>query len=82
MIPRDTSEDAHNVQMELLRKMNGTARVDLVASMCAQTRQTTRAGIRARHPEYSEKLVQLAFSRIILGKPLFTEAFPGVDIVP
>jgi len=59
MIPRDTSEDAHALQMELLRNMRGTARVDLLASMCAQTRETTRAGIRARHPEYNKNQLQL-----------------------
>ena len=82
MIPGDTSEDAHKVQMDLLRNMTGTARVDLLAAMCAQTRETTRAGIRARHPEYTEGQVQLAFSRIILGNQLFEEVFPGRAIKP
>lgn len=82
MIPRDTSEEAHKIQMALLRKMTGTARVDLLATMSAQTRETTRAGIRSRHPDYTEEQVQLAFSRIILGKHLFREVFPGQDIKP
>jgi len=82
MIPKDTSEEAHRMQIQLLCNMTGTQRVDLLAAMCAQTRETTRAGIRARHPEYTEAQVKLAFARIILGKDLYAEVFPGQDIQP
>ena len=76
MIPKDTDKDAHLVHIALQRKLGGSGRVALAASMSEQAREISRAGIRARHPEYSEEQVHHALARLILGESLYREAFP------
>jgi hypothetical protein len=45
--------------------------------MAADTRQVTRAGIRARHPDYSVEQADLALYRLLYGDDLFRRAWPG-----
>lgn len=82
MRPKDTSEDAHQIQLNLIRKMTGSQRIDLMVKMCAQMKEVTKSGIRSRHPEYDEDQVHLAYARLVLGKELFEEVFPGANIKP
>jgi hypothetical protein len=50
--------------------------------MIEATRALSAAGVRARHPEYTEREVELAVIRLILGEELFRKAFPGKDVTP
>ncbi len=75
MISKDTDAEAHAVQIELLKRLGGSGRVDLPASMSEQAREISRSGIRARHPEYSEKQVHDALSKMLLGEALFRAVF-------
>ncbi len=81
MIAKDTDPEMDAVQIELLRKLGGPGRVELALAMSEQAREVTRAGIRARHPEYSEEQVHLAFARLILGDALYKEAFADCELV-
>ena len=81
MIEKDTDPEAHDVQIELFRKLGGPGRVALLAEMSEQAREITRAGIRSRHPDYTEEQVHHAFARLILGDGLYREAFPGHELV-
>jgi hypothetical protein len=40
------------------------------------------AGIRMRHPEYTDEQVRLATIRVRLGDAWFRVGFPGVEIKP
>jgi hypothetical protein len=40
------------------------------------------AGVRMRHPDYSDEQVRLATIRIRLGNDWFRKAFPEVEIEP
>lgn len=75
MIAKDTDAEAHAVQIELLRRLGGSGRVALLASMSERAREISRSGIRARHPEYNESQVHLALSKILLGEALFQAVF-------
>jgi len=75
MIARDTDPEAHAVQLHLLRRLGGSGRVALLASMSEQAREISRSGIRARHLEYSDNQVRDALSKILLGEALFQEIF-------
>jgi hypothetical protein len=48
----------------------------LAATLSADTRRLTRAGIRARHPDYTDDEVELAIRRLLLGDDLFRRAWP------
>ena len=45
--------------------------------MSADTRELTRAGIRARHPAYTDEEVELVLRRILFGDELFGKVWPG-----
>ncbi|RLE30317.1 hypothetical protein DRJ54_02945 [Candidatus Acetothermia bacterium] len=51
------------------RLQRGLELAELVRALLA-------AGVRARHPEYSEEEVRLAVIRIVLGEKLFRAAYP------
>ena len=76
----DTSQAAESKQIETLRKMGLSGRVELTFQLCDNLRQITRSGIRHRHPEYTEQQVTQAYLRLILEPELFEQVFPNCEI--
>lgn len=81
-IPLDTSLEALRVQSEIFAKMSGERRLELMFQLNHQADAICEAGIRSRHPEYSDNEVKLARIRLCLGDKLFRQAYPGVEIEP
>ena len=77
MRPRDTTPESHAVQLDAYRRLGAPGRIRLAEQLSADTRQLTRAGIRARHPEYSEEAVEMALRRVLYGDDLVRRAWPG-----
>jgi hypothetical protein len=63
----DTSTRAAAVQLDLYRKAGPSARVRVAVELSDAVRKTAVAGIRRRHPEYSEREVALSFLRLVYG---------------
>jgi hypothetical protein len=80
LIPADTTPEAWRVQVEVYRRMSPSRRLELACQMTDSLRRVVAAGVRARHPEYSEEQVRLAFARLWLGDDLFCKVHPGVEI--
>jgi hypothetical protein len=78
----DTSPEAARVQLAALRAMPGSRRAEMAMEMSEAVRETARAGIRSRHPEYSDEQVHLAFLRLVLGEELFGQWWPGCEVRP
>ncbi|MGN6106038.1 MAG: hypothetical protein ACTHU0_13100 [Kofleriaceae bacterium] len=76
MTARDTHPDAHDVQVRCYQRMAPSARVALALELSEQTRRIAMSGIRQRHPDYSEREVWFALQRLLLGDPLFHQAWP------
>jgi len=72
--PIDTSRDAAERQLNALRAMTPEARLRLAESMSAEIRSLARAGIQARHPEYTPAEVEVALAEALLGLPLASGA--------
>jgi len=79
---RDTTVEARRVQIAAFVALGPEGRVRAAAGLSEQLREVTRAGIRARHREYTEAQVNLAFLRILVGEAAFRQAFPDDDIAP
>jgi hypothetical protein len=78
----DTTPDAAAAQLAILQAMSPSRRAELAMEFTDQMHDTLRAGIRARHPEYSDRQVILAAAKIVLGPELFAEAFAAeADLV-
>ena len=74
-IPRDTSPEAARIEAEIYRRMSPEKRLHLAFQMNDVLRALVAAGVRDRHPDYTDRQVQLAVARIYLGDKLFREAF-------
>jgi hypothetical protein len=80
-VPADTSREAYDLQAEVYRRMGGPARAALVFQLNQLACSATKAGIRARHPDYDEDQVRRAFLRIRLGEDLIRKIWPSQDLV-
>jgi hypothetical protein len=49
--------------------------------MSIAARQIARAGIRSRHPEYSEDELRFALFRLLLGDALFERTWPDAPLL-
>jgi hypothetical protein len=79
--PHDTSDAAHARQNALYRGMSGGERVAIAFRLNALARRAAEAGIRARHPDYSEEQVEMASRRLRLGDELTLLAWPDRELV-
>ena len=53
-IPPDTSSEAHRVQREIYMRMGGAGRLAIDFQLTETTRHLALAGIRRRHPAYTD----------------------------
>jgi hypothetical protein len=81
-LPSDTSLEAIRVQHAIYRRMPPEQRLRLACQMSDSARALAADGVRARHPEYSERQVQLAVIRMMLGNELFRRVYSGLDVAP
>jgi hypothetical protein len=77
MRPRDTTPDAHQVQIEIWRSMAPEARVRLAIEMSERAREIAIAGVMAREPGISREQARLRVLRQVLGDALFEAAYGG-----
>ena len=81
-VPRDTTLDAFRVQIEVLRRLGVEGRSRMTFQLCDQVRQLAAAGVRSRHPEYTDEQIRLAVIRLRLGDRLFSQVYPGIAVEP
>lgn len=62
---RDTSFEAANLQIALLRELTPAARATMAAELSDAVRDTTLAGIRRRHPHLTGEEVARAFLALV-----------------
>ena len=81
MTARDTSSEAAWVQAQVYRRMGPERRARAAVEMSEEARRISAAGIRARHPHYTDADVRHALNRLVLGDALFTAAWPGAPLL-
>jgi hypothetical protein len=79
--PTDTTPEAWAAQLAFLRGMDGSRRVALAFRLTRLAREASRAGIRARHPEYGEDEVRRAFFRMMHGDSVTRSVWPDRDLL-
>jgi len=68
--PADTTIDAWHVQRDIFRSMSGSQRVAMAVEMSDSARALTEAGIRHRHPDWTDLQVLDAMLERLLGAEL------------
>jgi hypothetical protein len=79
--PGDTSPEAYEAQTEAYRRMTGTERSALVFRLNQMARDVAAAGIRSRHPAYTEDQVRRALRRLLLGDEIMRRVWPHQELV-
>lgn len=72
----DTTPEAAAVLLERARAMTPAQRFAEGLAVCKLSRRFMRAGIRMRHPEYSDAHVEMALARLLWGDALYRAARP------
>lgn len=67
-LTRDTSAAARDAQVQAFRRLDGPTRVRMAFDMSEEARQVTLAGIRHRHPEWTDVAVHQELLRMLLGR--------------
>lgn len=80
-IPLDTSRQAHALQRDVYLRLGGAGRVAMMFQLNDAVRRLAMAGIRARHPEYDEEQVRLAYARLVHGDALVQAVWPLRELV-
>jgi hypothetical protein len=71
----DTSPEAEQVLIELLRRAPAWRRLQLADRMSVTVRELCLAGLRSRHPKASEAEMRRRFADIHLGTDLAAKVF-------
>jgi hypothetical protein len=79
--PADTTREAWEAQIEMLRAMTGEQRVGIALRLTRLARDASRAGIRARHPEYADDQVHRAFFRMLHGDEATLAVWPQQELL-
>jgi hypothetical protein len=75
MRPADTSPEAWQVWLELVRKMTPAERLQRALELSNTARELCKAGIREQHPGANEREVFLRFAQRQLGDDLFRNVY-------
>jgi hypothetical protein len=71
----DTSPEAEQVLIKLLRETPAWRRLQLTDQMSASVRALCKAGIRRRHPGASDQEIRRRFADLYLGPELAAKAY-------
>lgn len=72
----DTSSEAAEVRLGILRRMTFAQKATQISELSETLRDTMIAGVRFRHPEYTQAEARWATIRYLLGDDLFAAAYP------
>jgi len=71
----------HRVQTQMYLRMGAAERMAIAFRLTDAVRRFAIAGIRHRHPDYTEANVQQAFARLRLGDALARAMWPDRPLV-
>jgi len=80
-MPFDTDPAAHRVQGQIYARLGGSERVAIAFRLSDSVRRLATAGIRQRHPDYTDAQVERAFARLRLGDDLMRAIWPDRALV-
>ena len=75
-MPSMNERDAEARQLEVLRRLPGSRRLEIALEMTDLAREFTKAGIRARHPDWPERQVNRELLRIAFFPAPLPEGLP------
>lgn len=80
MLSRDTDKESVLQQFAVLKRMGNAGRAAMTFELSDNLRSIVVAGIRQRHPEYSQEQITQAWFSLVLDRELFCKAFPDSEV--
>lgn len=71
----DTTAEAQAVQDRVLRSIGMAGRMAMTFELSDNMRAMVEAGVRHRHPQWSQQTVEREVLRLMIGDDLFREVF-------
>ena len=71
----DTTSDARAVHNRVLRSIGMEGRMAMTFELSDNMRATVANGVRHRHPEWDEQVVEREVLRLMIGDDLFRRAY-------
>ena len=75
LFPGDTHHESAKIQLEVLRKMDISQRAEMTFQLSDNLRSIVIAGIRQRHPDYTEEEIIKAVLSLSVDKETIDKAF-------
>ncbi|HAF96179.1 MAG: hypothetical protein A2X34_02050 [Elusimicrobia bacterium GWC2_51_8] len=75
---RDTSSKVQQVYFKTLREMPAWKKFRLIDGLNSSIREISLAGLRTRHPEFSEPEILKAAAALWLGRELSDKAYKNI----
>lgn len=67
---------------QVLRDIGFEGRVRMTFELNDNLRSISEAGVRHRHPDYDDRQVRLAATKLAIGADLFNLVYPNEDVKP
>ena len=80
MLSGDTDRKSALRQIDTLRRPGIRGRAEMTFQLSNNLRSIVEAGIRQRHPDYSQEEVTRAVLSLVLDRDLFLQVFPNSEI--
>lgn len=71
----DTTEDMLAAQRRILHRIGPAGRLAMVFELSDNLRLLAAAGVRHRHPQWSDRVVEREVVRLMIGDDLFRQAY-------
>lgn len=71
----DTTPEAEEVLVRLLRQMPVSQKIEMVCELNGTVRRLAIAGLRERHPDADEEEIRRRLADLLLGKELAAEVY-------
>ena len=78
VLSRDTSAEAERIQVAIWRRMSSLERAQVITGACQAARAFAFAGLRARHPDASDRKLVALYVELTAGPELARRAYPGL----
>jgi len=79
VLSRDTDLEAEERQVETWRKLSSIQIAALITGASRAARSLAIAGLRARHPDASDREIVVRLAALTLGRELARRAYPELD---
>ena len=82
MLPCDTHAESAMMQFNVLKKMDISARAEMTFQLSDNLHSIVRAGIKHRHPNYTDRQITQAALSLIMDKDILAQIFGGDEVSP